>query len=147
MKIRGTVSTLCASTSGRDSNTSAQQVGLAVEVGDEVLDTGARVEFVDLPHGLGVQPRAAVGEVVAGDAGDRGVAKAHRLNAFGDTTRLVTVECRGLAGVDLAEVAAARALFTTDQERRLTVFPAFVDVGAAGLFADRVQAFASYQGP
>ena len=38
----------------------AEQVGLAVEVGDQVLDAGAGVELVDRAHGLGVQPGAAV---------------------------------------------------------------------------------------
>ena len=47
LKMRGTVSTLCASTSGRESKTSLEELGLAVEVGDEVLDAGARVERVD----------------------------------------------------------------------------------------------------
>ena len=36
------------------------------------------VELVDRAHGLGVQPGAAVGQVVAGDAGDGGVAQPHR---------------------------------------------------------------------
>ena len=38
----------------------AQQVRLAVEVGDQVLHAGAGVELVDRAHGLGVQPGAAV---------------------------------------------------------------------------------------
>ena len=105
-------------------------------------------------HRLGVQPGAAVGQVVAGHAGDRRVAQAHRLHALGDPSRLVAVQLGGLAGVDLAEVAATGALLAADQEGGLAVFPALVDVGAAGLLADRVQtlaltsAFSSvYSGP
>src|SRR5262249_35160980 len=56
--------------------------------------------------------------------------------------RLVGVELGGPAGVDLAEVAPPGALVTADEEGRLPVLPAFVDVGAAGLLADRVQALA-----
>src|SRR5262249_38054026 len=57
----------------------------------------------------------------------------------------VAVEGLRLAGVDLAEVAAARALVTTDEERRLAVLPALEDVGAARLLADRVQALGLHQ--
>jgi hypothetical protein len=82
-----------------------EQTRLAVEVRREQLDAGARVDGVDLPDRLGVQPRAAVGQVVAGDAGD-GVAQLHPAHAVGDAARLVGVVGGRLAGVDLAEVAA-----------------------------------------
>src|SRR5690606_21580909 len=107
-----------------------QQLGHRVEVGDEQLDAAAGVGGVDLPDGLGVQPGAAVVEVVAGDAGDRGVLQAHLRDGLGDAAGLVPVEFGGPAGVDLAEVAAARALVAADEERGLPVLPAFVDVGA-----------------
>ena len=100
---------------------------------------------MDLADRLGVQPRAAVGQVVAGDAGDGGVLQAHRGDALGDPARLVGVEVGRLAGVDLAEVAAPGALVAADEEGGLAVFPALVDVGAAGLFADGVQALAADQ--
>ena len=119
-----------------------EQLGDAVEVGDQVLDAGAGVELVDLPDGLGVQPGAAVGEVVAGDAGDGGVAQLHLLDALGHAARLVAVERGGLAGVDLAEVAAPGALLAADEERGLAVLPALEDVGAAGFLADGVQTLA-----
>ena len=103
---------------------------------------GVRVELVDLPDGLGVEPGAAVGQVVAGDAGDGGVAQTHRADALGDPARLVAVEGLRAAGVDLAEVAAPGALVAADEEGRLAVLPALVDVGAAGFLADRVQPLA-----
>ena len=145
LKMRGTVSTLWANTSGRDSKTCRELVGVAVEVGDQQLDAGGRVELFDGAHGLGVQPGAAVGQVVAGHPGDGGVPQAHRLHALGDPARFVAVQRGGLAGVDLAEVAAAGAHLTADQEGGLAVFPAFVDVGAAGLLAHGVQALAADQ--
>src|SRR3546814_1237623 len=49
-----------------------EEVRLAVEVRDQVLDTGAGVELMDLPHGLGIEPRSTVGKVVASDAGRSG---------------------------------------------------------------------------
>src|SRR3546814_19739792 len=39
-----------------------EEVRLAVEVRDQVLDTGAGVELMDLPHGLGIEPRSTVGK-------------------------------------------------------------------------------------
>src|SRR5690606_33131229 len=52
---------------------------------------------------------------------------------------LIRVVVGGLAGVDLAEVAAPGALAAADEEGRLAVLPALEDVGAAGLLAHRVQ--------
>jgi hypothetical protein len=74
---------LCANTSGRDSKTSASR-GLAVEVGDQVFDAGRRVELLDGAHRRGVGPGTAVGQVVAGDAGDRGIAQSPRPQQVND---------------------------------------------------------------
>src|SRR5699024_4229157 len=65
----------------------------------------------------------------------------------GHTPRLVGVQFGGLAGVDLAEVAPARALAPTDQERGLPVLPALEDIGTAGFLTHCVQPFAPHQGP
>src|SRR5690606_10343254 len=95
---------------------------------------------------LGVQPRAGVRQIVSGDAGDRGVAQAHPGDALGDPSRFVGVVCGGLPGVDLAEVAAPCALRAADEEGRLAVLPALVDVGAAGLLAHGVQILLLHEG-
>ena len=58
--------------------------GVAGEVGDEQFDAGAGVQFVDFADGFGVEPDAFVFEVVAGDAGDGGVAELHGLDGAGD---------------------------------------------------------------
>src|SRR5690606_9303013 len=111
-----------------------------VEIGDEVLDPRVGVELVDLADGLRVEPGPAILQVVARDARDGGVAQTHLAHGLGHAPRLVTIEGAGLAGVDLAEVAAAGALLAADEERGLPVLPTLVDVGAAGLLAHRVQA-------
>ena len=98
-----------------------------------------------MAHRLGVQPRAAVGQIVSGDARDGRVPQAHGGDTLGDPARLVAVQLSRLAGVDLAEVAATGALLAADQERRLPVLPALVDVGAAGFLADGVQTLTADQ--
>src|SRR3954447_9521288 len=123
----------------------AEQVGVAGEVGSEQLDAGVGVECVDLSHGLGVEPRAFVLEIVTRDTGNGRVAQAHRAHRLGDPAGLVAVEWLGLAGVDLAEVTSPRAGVAADEERRLAVLPALEDVGATRFFADGVQAFARDQ--
>jgi hypothetical protein len=100
---------------------------------------------VDLAHGLGVQPGAAVFEVVAGDARDGRVVEIHGDHGLAHAARLVAVQGLRLARVDLAEVAAPRALVAADEEGRLAVLPALVDVGAAGFLADGVQALALHE--
>ncbi|MNW59257.1 hypothetical protein D3C74_371650 [compost metagenome] len=122
-----------------------EQLGDRVEVRDEQLDARTGVERVDLADGLRVEPRAAVGQVVAGHARDGRVAQTHGLDRLGDAARLVRVEVGGLARVDLAEVAATRALVTADEERGLAVLPALEDVGTARLLADRVQALLAHE--
>ena len=145
LKMRGTVSTLWASTSGRLSNTSASRSGSPLKSGIRFSTPVSGLSGVDDAHRLGVQPGAAVGQVVARDTGDGGVLQAHLLHALGDPARLVAVERLRLAGVDLAEVAAAGALVAADEERRLAVLPALEDVRAAGLLADRVEALGLHQ--
>src|SRR5690606_31846680 len=80
------------------------------------------------------------GLVVAGDAGDGGVPQAHLLDGLGDAARLVHVQTRRAARGDVAEVAAAGADVTTDEESRLAVLPALEDIVAPGLIAHGVQA-------
>ena len=61
LKMRGTVSTLCASTSGRAANTSASSSGIALKSGISSSTPVPGFSCVDLPHRLGVEPGAAVG--------------------------------------------------------------------------------------
>src|SRR5690606_35349778 len=58
---------------------------------------------------------------------------------------LVAIELVGFAGVDETEVAPAGAVVAADEERGLTVLPAFEDVGTAGFLTDRVQALSLHQ--
>ena len=122
-----------------------KRVGVSLEVGDEQLDTGARRELVHLAGGLGVEPGATVGTVVAGHPGDGGVAQVHLLDRDRHTPGLIDVVLGGAAGGDVAEVAASGAHLAAHQESGLTVIPALVDVGAVRLGTHRVQALLPHQ--
>ena len=73
--------------------------GPAVEVGDQVFDAGRPFEFLNGAHRRGVQPGTAVGQVVAGDAGDRGIAQSHRSQQVDDG-----VDVGQRVGIELAAV-------------------------------------------
>ena len=122
-----------------------QQSRFTGEVRDEYLDSSARVECLDLGDGLGVQPCALVGQVIARHPGDRGVAKVHCPDRLSDPSWLIYVEGRRLSGIDLAEIAAACALLAADEEGGLAVLPALVDVWAARLLTDGMEALAFHE--
>ena len=143
--MRGTVSTLWASTSGRLSKTSRSRSGSPLKSGIRFSTPVPGFSSWICSHRLGVQPGATVGQVVAGDAGDGRVAQLHLLHRLRHPARLVAVERLRLAGVDLAEVAASGALVAADEEGRLAVLPALEDVGAAGLLAHGVQSLGLHQ--
>src|SRR5690606_26477834 len=84
-------------------------------------------------------------QVVPGDTGDGRVTQPHGLHALRHPPGFVPVQLRGLAGVDLAEVAPPGALVATDEEGGLAVLPALVDVRAARFFADGVQTLPFHQ--
>ncbi len=115
------------------------RLGLSAEVIDEELHARPRVELVDETARFGVEPCGAVGQIISGDARDRHVAQVEVAHGLSNTARLILVVLGGATRRDVAEVAATRAQGTAEEERRLAVLPAFVDVGAAGLCAHRVQ--------
>src|SRR5690606_37066270 len=70
------------------------------------------------------------------------VAQSHRPDTLGDPARLVEVELLRLTGVDREDVATTGALVAPNQDRRLAILPALVDVGTARLLTHRVQLLA-----
>ena len=83
--------------------------------------------------------RPVVGQVVAVDRGDDGVAQPHRLHLVGDAQRLQRVVPGRLAGLHVAEAAAPGADVAEDHEGRRAALPALADVRAVGLLADGVE--------
>ena len=112
---------------------------LAAEVGRQHLDLGVGREAADRADHADERRRAEVGQVVAVDAGDHRVAQPHPLDRLGDAQRLERIVEGRLAGLDVAEAAAAGAGVAEDHERRRAALPAVADVRAGGLLADGVQ--------
>ena len=87
--------------------------------------------------------RAAIGQIVAIDAGDDDVAEVHVTRHAGDVGGLGGIEAHVmLAGVefaDAAEAAAAGAELAEDHEGGGAAMEALVDIGAARLLADGVE--------
>ena len=125
--------------SGAASMTVAQRLVAAVEVGDQHLDAHARALAPQLADRVGEDVRAAVGQVVARDAGDDDVLEAHLLDRLGDAARLVLVVPRRPAGLDGAEAAGPGADVAEDHDRRRALLPALPDVWAVRLLAHRVE--------
>ena len=113
--------------------------GVALAVGDQHLDPGRRTDRADRFDGGGEAGGAAVGEVVAGDAGDHRVLEPEGRDRVGDPPRLVGVEREWPARVDETEAARAGAPIAQDHERRGVVGPALVDVRAARFLAHGVE--------
>ena len=104
---RGTDSMLWLRMSGFCVEHELQRVPVAAEVGDEHLDARAGRLQADLADRLGPDGRAAVGQLVAVDAGDDDVAEVHHPHGVADADGLVEIERRRPAGGDVAEAAAS----------------------------------------
>ena len=83
----------------------------------------------------------AVRQVIAIDGSDNDVIKPEVFYNQSDVARFFGVQCQRFAFVDGAKTAAARTGITQDQEGRSFVAPAFTDIRAACLLANRVKIF------
>ena len=136
---RGTTSTLWLKTSGRSAITLASGISAPRKSGVSTSILVLRRLASDLPDDADEGCRPVVGEVVAVDAGDDRVPESHlghRARHPGGLERIVPGR---LAGLDVAEPAAARAGVAEDHERGRAPLPALADVRARRLLADRVQ--------
>ena len=139
--MRGTVSTLWENTSGAAARTMSRASGTPRKSGVSTSTAVSAVALVDGVDDGGEVAGAAVGEVVAVDRGDDGVAQPHGGHRLGDVVGLVDVDPgRRSPRGDGAEPAAAGADVAQDHEGGGAVLPpTLVDVGAAGLLADGVE--------
>jgi len=117
-----------------------ERVPLAAKIGNENFNFAARNAAANFRDGAGEDGGAAVGLVIAIDAGDYGITKAHAGDRFGDAVRLLFIRrADRFAGRNGAEAAGTSANVAEDHKSRCAVFPAFTHVGAACGFADRVE--------
>ena len=142
----GTTSTLWLKTSGRSAITLASGISWPLEVGGEDLDLAVGRLAADLAdHGDEGARRRSRG----GRRGRREVMTAWRrpirATRAGDAGRLERVVPGRLAGLHVAEAAAAGAGVAEDHEGRGAALPALADVRAGGLLADGVQVLARDQ--
>ena len=117
-----------------------ERVPIAAKIGDQDFDFAAGNAAANFLDGAGENCGAAVGLVVAIDAGDDGVAQAHAGDGFGDTQWFVFIRrADRLARRNRAKSAGARADIAQNHESGGAVLPAFAHVGAARGFADGVK--------
>ena len=112
---------------------------LAAEVRGENLDLAPGRHPADRADHAHERAGPVVGEIVAVDGGDHRVLQAHPLDLVCDAQRLERVVPGRLAGLDVAEAAAAGADVAEDHEGRRAALPALADVRAVRLLADGVQ--------
>ena len=117
-----------------------ERVPVAAKIGNEDFDFAAGNAAANFGDGAGEDSGAAIRLIVAIDAGDYGVAKAHARNGFGDAERFVFIgRADGFAGGDSTEAAGAGTDLAQNHEGGGAVFPTFAHVGAASGFADSVE--------
>ena len=138
---RRTVSMLWPTTSGRASRTTPRAASSTPRKSGVRSSTVAAGSFLrQRPDRRRVVTRSAVRQVVAIDRGDDNVVETHLVGGLRETKRLERIGWLvGLPGMDVAIAAGSRARVAEDLERRCSPSPALADVGAARLFADRVQ--------
>ena len=116
---------------------------VAEEVGRQDLHRGCRHLRLERADRRRVVAGALVGQVVPVDGRDDDVLELHLRRGVREPQGLERIRrVLGLAGLDVAVPAGARARVAEDLERRRPAAPALGDVRAAGLLADRVQVVA-----
>ena len=109
------------------------------EIGRQNFNRGARCAVTDGADGLGEVFGPAIVQIVAVHRGDDHMFQTQLADRMGHLARLKRVQRLRLARRDIAKGAAARAYLAHDHHGGVALAPAFADIGAARLFADRDQ--------
>ena len=115
---------------------------VALEVGHQDFDGGLRIAVTDGADRGGPDAGPAVGELIAGHAGDHDVAEIHAGHGIGHPRRFAEIQLRGPSGLDGAEVARPGTDVAEDHYRGGAARPAFAKVGALRALADGMQTLA-----
>lgn len=123
-----------------DGEDEVEGVPIAAKIRDQNFHLAAGDASANFYYGAGEDVCAAIGLIIAIDAGDHGVTQSHAGRGFGYAGRFVFVgRANGLARRDSAESAGASADVSQDHEGGRAMFPAFAHVGAASGFTDGME--------
>ena len=117
---------------------------VALGIAHQGLHGGARASVADGVHARSNVGETAVGEIVAGHHREHRVLQVAERHRRSHPTRLAGVGSSGLLRVNQAEAAGTGAALPQHHERRRTGGPAFAEVRATGLLADRHQAVVAH---
>ena len=109
------------------------------KIGNQHFDSGMGTGLPHRSNAINKVLGAAITQVVTVDRGDHHIRQAKCGDGASEVCGLLRIERIGAAMADIAKRAAPRAFVTHDHERRGALSKAFTDVGATGLFADRVE--------
>ncbi len=118
----------------------------APEIGRQDFDTGRRLERAHRADRFGEMGGASVGEIVAVHRRQDDELEGHPLHGRAHADGLQGVDRERLAVGDVAEAAGPRADVAEQEEGRRAAGETLAAVGAARLFADRVQPVRAHHG-
>jgi len=110
------------------------------------LHPGHRQQAAKRPNGGRELGRAAVVQIVPGHRGDHHIAQSHGPDRLSQAFRLIALHRPGIASCHGAETAMPGADRAQYQEGGCAVGETFPFIGAAGLFADGMEAEAAQKG-
>ena len=111
------------------------------KIGGQDFNGGRRAAMADRADCHGEMLGTAIFQIVAVDRGDHHMVQPQFRHRMRHPARLEGVQSLRPAGRHVAKRAAARAYLAHDHHGGVALRPAFADIGAARLFADRHQLF------
>ena len=118
---------------------------LAAKIGGEDFDGGLRSRTPQCLDHFDELPGPAIGQVIAVNRGDHDVLQPQLRRSHGGMFRFQRINAARHPGLDVAERTGAGANVTQDHHRGVFLGPAFADIGASRLFANRVQPQIAHQ--
>ena len=144
---RSTVSRLCSQHFGLRVEHDVEILQVAGEIAGQTFDLRARRFLVDLAHRICENRRAEIGEIIAVDGRQHKIIPAEFGHGFGDALGLEPIDfALRRTGLDVAEMAAARARVAEDHDRRGSGTPALGEVRAHRFLAHRIELEALHVG-
>ena len=122
-----------------------ERLGFSLKIRNQHFDARAWRAPPDFADRLGEDRRAAIRHVIAVDRRHDDVREVEGRDGVRDARRFSRVDGVRASMANRAVSARARADVAEDHERRRPVRPAFADVGAARLLADRMKVQVAHQ--